>query len=174
MYTAPAVGRPDPFMITPLNSGMDDLAIGVAGSTLGSAFWTATTTFLYPFTLADRHTYVRACLANGTTAAGNFDIGIYDMSGNRLFSTGTTAQATTSVMQKITTSWTFGPGNFYLAIAMDSASGTFWRVSPTSPTVRCMGAKIVASGVPLPSTLTLVGTNSSTVPLFGICEKTWI
>jgi hypothetical protein len=77
---------------------------------------------------------------NGTTSAGNIDVGIYTVNTGgttvtRLCSTGAVAQGTVSILQSANI--TAGnirlePGTYYLAIANSSTGTLFGRVVPTT------------------------------------------
>src|SRR5690349_4226388 len=54
-----------------------------------------------PFQLGRKRTATHMACRNGGTASGNLDMGIYDTSGNRLASTGSTAQAGTNTIQTV-------------------------------------------------------------------------
>ena len=175
-YSAPPGGPPDHFFITAQGrNGFGELSIGLGGSTLVSQAWaTANLALFVPFGISGRRTYVRAAVANAATINGNFDIGVYNLTGNRLFSTGTTAHAGASAMQKITINWTLDPGLYYLAMSCSSATATFIGDPPNSTATRSAGMKQMASAFVLPATATLAANSTSRMPLFGIFEKTWL
>lgn len=152
-----------------------DAVVGGGGS-LASAVWPAANRAIFiPFSLVESHTYVRACLANGATLSGNFDIGVYDLDGNRLFSTGTQAQAgTANVIRAITINWLINPGVYYLALAIDNVTATVISTGTGATNLRGVGAKQMTSGFVLPATATFAALASSYFPLFGISEKSWL
>src|SRR5262245_50717078 len=60
---------------------------------------------------------------NGSSVAGNADIGIYDIKGNRILSTGSFACSGTSALQVINiTNTLLVPAHYFLAFVMDNAS----------------------------------------------------
>jgi hypothetical protein len=177
MYSPPPSGRPDPFIIcTHGRNCVGALPLGLGQSTIASAVWPGANIGLFwPFRISGRRTYTRAMTANGTAVAGNIDVGVYDLAGNRLFSTGSVAQAGTSIFQRITINWTLDPGHYLLALACSSASATFIRNGPSSEQQRSVGIKqMTAAGVPLPATATFAALASSYLPTVAICEAAWI
>lgn len=105
---------------------------------------------------------------NGATVAGNVDVGIYDEAGTRLLSTGSTAQATVSVLQQVNVTDTLiGPGLFYLAIAASLATATFLSQNAAADTMLQAGVAQMATAMPLPATATLEKMVSVYKPLFG-------
>jgi len=170
-------GPPDLFMIAAHGrASMGEVAIAIGGSTCSSTAWpSASRAVFIPFTISERHTYLRACLANGATLSGNFDIGVYSMAGTRLFSTGTTAQAgSASLMRVVTINWTLDPGNYYLALVVDNTTATVIATPPSASNLRSNGCKQMAAAFVLPSTATFAAYASGFLPVFGICEKTWL
>jgi len=177
MYSQPLRGEPDPFFINTINRVCPTSFVmtGVGSSTMGSAIWTtANLALFFPFVLTGRHTYVRACVCNGTAVSGNFDIGVYSRTGTRLFSTGAQAQAGISQIQPITVSWTLDPGDYYMALVFNNIVATCSRTSPAAASLATTGCKQMATAYVLPTTATLVDTTTSYVPVFGISEKSWL
>lgn len=91
----------------------------VGSSSAASAAWpSANLAILVPFRLPAPLLVQRLFLLNGATASGNVDIGIYDVAGTRLLSTGSTAQSGTSAVQSVdVTDTPLAAGVFYLALA---------------------------------------------------------
>lgn len=100
------------------------------------------------------------CL-NGTAVSGNIDMGIYDLGGNRLVSSGSVAQAGISVMQVFDiTDLEIGPGAYLLALALDNLTGRFsTQARSNNPEARVDGIFNVLTSFPLPSSLTLAISN---------------
>src|SRR5574343_386960 len=73
--------------------------LAVQASALASATWSSANRALYsPFRLGCTINVTDMFVANGSTASGNLDLGIYDERGTRLVSSGSTAQSGTSVI----------------------------------------------------------------------------
>jgi len=135
----------------------------------GSLAWvTANDAVLVPFTLASPITIKKIFCHNGATVSGNIDLGIYDESLVKLLSTGSTAQAGVNGLQVLTpTATKLGPGNYYLALAIDNTTATIFQVNTVTDSV--LFTKTVrrfAASFPL-GTLGTEGTISR-VPLMGL------
>ena len=129
--------------------------------------------FYIPFRLDAADTFVKLFVANGATASGNIDVGVYSESGTRLLSTGSTAQSGTNTLQLFDiTDTAFGPGYFYMAIAMDNTTGTVMQSQPggaaRANSIATWGVKQEASAFPLPATATFANGNALFMPLFGL------
>lgn len=147
------------------------LALG--GATPASGAWPAANRAIFvPLTLSAPFRTAKAWWANGATATGNVDCGVYTPGGTLLGSTGSTAQAGTSVVQSATLALTLLPGNYYLALSL-SSTGTLLRTSGLSSAVGSPAAGLaqMASAFPLPASATLAAVSSSYVPLFGITSS---
>lgn len=95
-----------------------------------SSAWTANRAVFFPIIVPETCTITKMGWQNGTTAAGNIDVGFYTADGRRLGSTGSTAQSGTSVWQSVdVTDFVVPAGTVFMAIATDSGSSTFWSVN---------------------------------------------
>lgn len=172
--------RPNSIAITP--SSFE--AIGAAGRTLvtagyASAIWPTTNLIiLFPFTISTPYTVGSLFVCNGAVVSGNFDIGIYDNGGNtstvnRIISTGSTAQAGTSVPQSVVAATTLLPGQYYAALVFDGIVATVLARAPAAAgQLAAKGfAQVAAGTVVLPSTLTLALMATAYIPLFGLSMK---
>jgi hypothetical protein len=177
---------PDRAMVsTPLITPWSEESFGTVmrGSSSGvpaTGVLTAAVAHLFPFRLAVPRYAERGFWVNGaTTINGNVDIGIYSMEGNRLASTGATAQATASVLQSapLTAPLWLLPDDYWMAFATSSATGTFYRISTTDEISLALGMyqATATSGV-LPSSLTPAVSTLATplLPLFGIAFTTLV
>lgn len=139
-----------------------------------SAVWpTANTAFFYEFSVSKPITAVKLWLINGSTASGNFDIGIYRDDGTRLVSSGSTAQAGTTVMQIVdTTDLALQPGvKYYMGLAMDGTTGTTRCLNAAGAgKFAAMGMAQMASAFPLPSTVTFALMTNAYLPYFGYSQ----
>ena len=138
-----------------------------------SAAWPAANRAIFvPFAIPMPMNVTKLWVCNGTSAAGNIDIGIYDHTGCRLTSTGSTAQAGTSALQVISiTAVLLSPGQFYLALAGDSTSPTTNRSAPTAEALREMGVFMQETAFALPATATPAAMTSAYLPFFGLGTK---
>src|SRR6266566_539317 len=112
---------------------------------------------------------------NGATASGNTDIGIYTEGGTKIISTGSTAQAGTSVPQNfvLTTSQFTGlsRGRYYLGVAHSDTTGTFSGFNTANTELaRMLGCRLQLTALPLPATATFatLGTAAPKLPIVGI------
>lgn len=141
-----------------------------------SAIWPAANRAIYVPILLDQTVLIKQMFTyNGTVAAGNIDIGIYDSTGasaspgTKLVSSGSTAQSGTSTLQTFDIAdTTLTPGLYYFAMAMsDAATATIFRSSVNLLVLSGAGVGQQASALPLPSTATPASPGSSYVPVFG-------
>lgn len=78
------------------------------GMAIGTTAWTATTypgssrAIFIPFTILRPITVYKMFVYNGATVSGNVDVGIYDFTRSRLWSSGSTPQAGASQLQWFT------------------------------------------------------------------------
>lgn len=122
----PAV-RPVPIFITTGNAEYFNCAgIGgfIATGFITSTAWPAAKVVLYlPFVIDRSYKVLNLGWYNGTTAAGNSDMGIYNEAGTRLVATGTIANSGNAAPQFVAVSYTLGgPGRYYLAFTSDSTN----------------------------------------------------
>jgi hypothetical protein len=115
-------------------------------------------------------------IANGATATGNLDLGLYDAAGIRLVSTGPTAQSGVNAEQVTdVTDTTIGPGLYYLACVMDGTTATVYRQIPTAPLCAAHGVltETLGSGtLPATATWTLSQTHTLYPVLFAFLGTT--
>lgn len=154
------------------------VAIGTT-YTIGAATWPAANTAIFhPFYLPFRYIVRRMFWVNGTTASGNWDIGIYSSAGKRLVSSGSTAASGTSVPQFVTLAnpLLIGPGFYYLATALSitTASRAFGSSTLSLAKLRqAAGVLYQATALPLPDPMVGVApTGSALWQLCGITRTT--
>lgn len=81
----------------------------------------------FPFRIWRPSTVVKMSILNGATAAGTFDIGVYDGQLNKIVSTGLTAQSGTNDIQTVdTTDTTLLPGEYLMAVKSTDGTATAW------------------------------------------------
>lgn len=109
---------------------------------------------------------------NGSTVAGNVDVGLYDESLTRLTSTGSVARSGASSIQEAdVTDLYVSPGRYYLAYAHDSATATTLVTTWGFDIGRVYGHLDQASAFPLPASGTGVTFADTSVPVFGIVTR---
>lgn len=174
MYEFPNQGLPVGPTIATLSIECLGAEVGSSVQNYASAAYPAANRAYYiPFHLDEPILVTKLFCANGATVSGNVDMGIYDSNFTRIVSIGSTVQAGTSALQAFDiTDTLIGPGDFYLAIALDNATGTIYNgTNPTLPVVQAAGILMQASAFPLPANATPVTSSATTVPLVGLRTK---
>lgn len=142
----------------------------------GSGTWPSANLAIYiPVIVYQRVVITKLSVSNGSTASGNFDVGVYTAAGTLAVSKGSTAQTGTSTEQFVdVTDTQIGPGLYYLAAAMDGTTGTTTRIAPAAPICAAMGILTEALGsVTLPTTATWAVNQTLTyVPMLGMVANT--
>jgi hypothetical protein len=134
---------------------------------------TANLAIYVPFSLGVPITAVQMFIYNGATVSGNVDVGLYAADGTRLVSMGSTAQAGTSVLQAFDiTDTPLGPGNYYLACAVDNTTATLFRLAPTARQIAGLGCFTQVTAFPLPAVATFATYASAYLPVFGLSTRT--
>lgn len=153
---------------------VDTQIFQVGPSWVGNTNWPANNRAVYaPVSIPARFTIARFFAVNGTNATGNMDIGIYDLGGNRLLSTGTTARSGTSVVQYIgVTDTSFPAGQYYLALVASSTTGEFFRTLSNAVFLRVSGwLQEDLGGTVLPATMTPVTNTNASAFAFGFSQS---
>lgn len=170
------------FALRPVISSYSEYCLGIENALLGaigtpgSGTWpTANTAIYVPLALPTPFQVQRFWWANGATASGNVDCGLYTVGGTKIASTGSTAQAGISVGQSAAPSigtFLLYPGAYYLALVMDGVTGTVLRRGSVG--IGESGLSSQATAFALPATLTHAGGTPPILPLFGIADRTFI
>lgn len=159
-----------------------DESIGIGTGAASSVAWPAANRAYYiPFQLWSPFPVRRIFWANGTVVSGNVDAGIFASEpGNgaavtRLYSTGSTAQAGTSVLQSVApTAFILPVGAYYLTLAMDNTTATAIRWSSGISVSTMLATAQQSTAFPLPASGTLARITTSFIPLVGITSSTVI
>ena len=125
-------------------------------STVGQAWTTANLAFYMPIVVDSLIVVQKVAWVNGATAAGNFDVGIYNSALVKLASTGAVAQTGTSVLQVATLSVTLPPGNYHVGMSSSGTTGVITAVYKTGGATVTCGTAVETSAHPLPATATPV------------------
>lgn len=173
MTYLPNQALPHSPVITTMSAESNGFIAGnINQQTPASVVWpTANLAQFIPFSLKYPISVLSLFVLNGATATGNFDIGIYTNDGTRITSLGSTGQSGTNTVQNVSiTPVTIGPGNFYLALVLSSASGTVFSNTVGSSTfiAQSMGLYSQASALPLPASATFATATLSRIPVFGL------
>lgn len=163
------IGEPPLSMLSVLDprvSALADFLFAMRASLASGTYPSANRAYYYPITLNDWVTVTQMSLYNGATVAGNVDVGIYDINGNRLVSAGGVAMAGASTVQVFDIADTaLVPGDYYLAMACSSASATFFRYQANAQVMEAFESYMQASAYPLPATATFVAATVGFVPM---------
>jgi hypothetical protein len=175
LYTPPPLWTPEPFVITTMNTLCMGEIMKSNGQTVATGAWpVANKAFYFPFRITRPHTYTRALWSVGTVVGGqsNVDVGIYDMAGARLASTGAVASGASNTLGSavLTASVTLAPGTYYLAMSSSDVDGMM-RGGPNAESIRFAGARSQVTAHPLPATATFAAYGTTGyIPVFGISE----
>lgn len=141
------------------------------------------TSMFYPVIVPDTIVIVKLFCANGATLVGNVDLGIYDESGARLISSGSTAHAGTSVLQEFDiTDTELSKGRYYFGLGCSSNSTTFQiqyagTQNPDIQINKLMGV-LVQFTFPLPATATFLALSNAGfdfgIPCIGMSGRTLV
>jgi hypothetical protein len=165
---------PMPVMVTTFSRcGQGAVLAAASAPTPVSTVIGAAATVLFPVDVFEPITLVKAFVMNGATVNGNFDIGIYDANLNKLFSTGSTAQAGASAIQEVDIAdFQLDIGAYHLAFALSSTTAAYFAWS-TSFSAVAGSNFMTAAAFPLPATFVSAGVTSGT-PLFGFSTRTLV
>lgn len=144
----------------------------ITGVTAGSVP-AANSAIFVPFALA-APTAVNQVFVYESSGTGNFDIGVYDEFGARLFSLGSTALSGSSQIRLFdVTDFNLGAGLFYLALSCNSGTAAFLGASFGGVTglAQVCGVASMASAFPLPATATFATAANDFIPLVGITTR---
>lgn len=146
--------------------------VGAATIAPVSVAWpTANQAIYLPFAIPSTATFKRGYVYNGATAAGSWDVGIYNEAGTRLASSGAVVMAGINVIQvlSLTANVTLTPGRYYMGLSNTLATATVFG-NAVNVTYRRSGLYTQATANPLPSTATFATWTSQILPYFGISQ----
>ena len=135
----------------------------------GSATWPlANLAVFVPFRLeATVAGIIRLWASTGGAVSGNVDVGVYDSTGVKLFSTGSTAQTATFTTVTIS-SQSLAAGLYYIAMSMDNVVGTTIRQAGSiAGKLQMIGLAEQTAAFPLPATATLASATNNYFPTIG-------
>jgi len=155
-------------MSPPCDCAIPRLVFGGTASGASTAWPAANAGLFFPVEIIERCVAYGAFTASGITAGGNFDLGIFDTTGNKLASTGATARVASSWQSVAMADYTWEPGDYYIGMACDT-TGTIIATAPAAGLCEAMGVAkddtAYSSG--LSATVTYVRTTYAYVPVFG-------
>lgn len=144
-------------------------AVPGVGAFNSATFASANRAHFQPFRVTVPCIIKQLFVANGATASGNIDLGVYAPDGTRLVSTGSTAQSGTNDLQVFdVTDTLIGRGYYYIAVAMDNTTGTLIRNNFSSQTARYQGFAKQDTAFPLPASATFA-SSAGQCYMMGVC-----
>jgi hypothetical protein len=128
---------------------------------------------VFPFDLVEPFVVRAVSWINGTVVSGNCDMGVYDDRLSRLFSIGSTAQSGVGGVQAVNIRRrVLKPGSYFLAMAMDNATGRTWRAQLTTDEGAVAAWLLAyASSFPLPPRLTVAPFSANTAPYISLLSN---
>ena len=158
-------------------SGFGDYAMCRTAVFTTSITWTTANDAIYiPFYIQVSLTAYQMAIENAATVAGNVDVGIYDVNGVQLVSSGSVAMAGATAIQTLDiTDTVLNPGTYYMAFASNSTTATFFGNSAaTAEFLRMYGVRQQATAFALPATATFAVPTRTQVPNLAIATKATI
>lgn len=145
-----------------------------ASSTAAAAAWpSANTAYFLPFFIHSPWIARKMACGCGTTGSNNVDMGIYNVDGVRLVSSGAVARVASSEVYGDITDTLLMPGWYYMALVCNATANiVFATPSGTSPVplqkARLSGVLQMASAYTLPATATFAALSSAIIPAVSI------
>lgn len=176
-YQSPNFPRyPLPLLTTGsyLSIGMGLRPVGAPAASV--AWGTANQARYVPFWLTQPFLVAKLVAYNGTTAAGNTDIGVYDSDGNERISIAAAAQAGTSAWQEFNVTDTYlASGLYYIGLLNTTTTGTYfgWANKEYGRAAGVFSQAVGAATLPSP-TATFAALDAAVIPLVGMSSRTLI
>lgn len=143
----------------------------VANATATGGTWvTANRALFVPFWVEQPFVAKKIGVNVTATAAGNVDVGIYDLFGNRLVSAGSIAVGGVGLQTFDITDTLLVPGTYFMAMVVSTTTTVaFLRSSPTFMLAQISGCRQMASGgPPLPAVATFTTIQSGFLPIMVV------
>lgn len=178
-YSQPALDLP-PLVLTIQSQECLGSPLAQRAGNPSSGAWPSSNRAIYvPFSLRITATVVKVFWANGATASGNVDMGIFASTSGKpgalVISTGSTAQSGTATLQTIDIADTQLVGGvlYYMALVNSGTTGTFYRyTTPIATVATMMGCCQSATSLPLAANPTIATLTSAYTPMFGLVFDT--
>jgi hypothetical protein len=150
-------------------------SIGVLARAVSSAVWfSANDAVAYPFRVSYGAIVDQLCIANGSSAGGQFDLGIYDGATlARLVSTGSTGGSGNNAWQFVdVTNTPLQPFKlYYLAAVRDNVTANRQRIGNHGSVAQALSLAGVLSNTtdqfPLPDPIVLTTTTTTSIQMCG-------
>jgi hypothetical protein len=140
----------------------------------GSTAWaTANLAIHTPVVIPFRYPVRNLFWHNGSTAAGNVEMAIFNSEYTRVVTSGAVLQAGTTVVQFAAVDQILDPGQYYFTLALSGTTGTIMCMGGgTATRDRYLGLTQTAAGsLPLAASVTPATIANARVPLCGV---TWM
>lgn len=163
-------GTPENCIITSAGDTLCETGLVVIGSAqnmVTAAAWPVANKAIYvPFRLHRPFVARLVGWVNGTiTTAPNVDVGIFDVTGVKLISSGATLQSGANLMQSVDiTDTELQPGLFYIGMSVSGTGSLFDSAALAVLGCRAAGMQEQATAHPLPSTATFAVCSSAYLP----------
>lgn len=153
----------------PLSLGVAAYRLCGSGGLTSTAWPAANRAILIPFRLPKPATVYKATVGCGATAAGNFDVGVYDEAGNRLVSGGSTGKAAAAEVNVDLTDTFLGQGFYYMALSADGTNNYVALSSAASVyAFKAAGIRQASSAFVLPASITFETVASAFLPVLQL------
>lgn len=139
-------------------------------SGFSAATLTANKAYFVPVILYAQATLTGFRVSFGTGGAGNYDVGIYDASGNLLTNKGAIATATGIQSPALASSLSLSPGRYYLGFWINNATDTILQRSNTTNTVLAQNVTATSN---LPSSTSGAVNIGISLYLVGLFQGGW-
>lgn len=137
---------------------------GVTTSTPTSNAWPLANLAIYvPIYFNEACTIYQVGTGAGATAGGNFDIGLYQMDGTKIQTTGTSARTASAWNPVDWTDLDVAPGWYYAAMSADGTNN-YGATVPSAGLLEAVGVCEQTSAFVLPSPATLTRTTRAYLP----------
>lgn len=146
---------------------------GMSGANLqgGNSIWpTASLAIYLPIEISVFCT-ITALLIQVSVASGNLDVGIYDETGAKLVSSGSTVVGAAGIQNVNIADTALKPGVYFAAMAVDNITASFIRLSITQDMGRSVGCQQQATAFPLPATATFAAFTQAYLPLISLITQ---
>jgi len=144
--------------------------LGLSQGTPASTAWpSANLAIFVPVRITNTVTAYKLVTGAGVTAAGNFDVGIYDGAGHLLIASGATAKGNSTEHIIDIADTQLGPGLYYMAMSADGTNNYSGHTPSGATTIplqkaRLYGTLEMAAAYPLPATATFASRTTTFVP----------
>lgn len=150
---------------------------GASVSAAASGAWPSANRGIFiPFRVPRIVTCYQIVVGFGATAGGNFDVGIFDRSGNRLVRLGATARSNSTEVVCNITDTVLNPGAlYYMGMALDGTNNVIGYAPAQAGLTKALGIKEMASAYStgLVDPITYATPSSAFFPTMALHLRGW-